>query len=183
MIIIPARIPSSKIRRAARAILFKSRSKPGVKGWELYRLLGEDFLEVVKALNNVLEPLGLTVKAVGEGGVTLSLDGEKRALKKAVFVAVLKEPPTLQELRTSGWRIDDVAILATSLLYLTSSNGRVHRKQLLDILHTKFDKRRVTYVLEKLLRMGYLEEEGENIVIGWRSKIEVDFEKLVGLKT
>ena len=69
-------------------------------------------------VNNVLEPLGLTVKAVGEGGVTLSLDGEKRALKKAVFVAVLKEPPTLQELRTSGWRIDDVAILATSYGFL-----------------------------------------------------------------
>ncbi|HDD33935.1 MAG TPA: hypothetical protein ENG30_02155, partial [Thermofilaceae archaeon] len=61
-------MPSVKLRKAARLLLYRSRSKPGIKGWELAKLLGKDYLEVIKALNNVLNVLGLEVIAVdGEG--------------------------------------------------------------------------------------------------------------------
>jgi len=180
---IPARIPSAKIRKAARLLLFRSRGKPGVKGWELKKLLGEDYLEVVKALKNALEPFGLTVKVVGENGEALSFDEDKAVLRKALFVVVLKEPPTLQELKTSGWSIDDIAMLSVSLLYLLSRGGKASRKELLDILYSKFGKWRVNYVVERLIKLGYLEEEDENIVIGWRSKIEIDFNKILGIQT
>jgi len=179
----PARIPSAKIRKAARILLYRSRGKPGVKGWELRKFLGENFVEVVKALNDSLENFGITIKIVDENGKFLSFDEDKTALRKALFVPVLKEAPTLQELKTSGWRIDDIAILAVSLLYLLSRNSRAPRKQLLEILHSKFGKWRVGYVVEKLIKLGYLEEDNDDIVVGWRSRIEIDFKKLLGIKT
>ncbi|RLE66162.1 MAG: hypothetical protein DRJ38_02370 [Thermoprotei archaeon] len=129
-----------------------------------------------------METFGLTIKIVGENGEFLSLDSDKDSLRKALFITVLKEPPTLQELKTSGWRIDDIAMLSVSLLYLLSRGGKASRKELLNVLYSKFGKWRVNYVVERLIKLGYLEEEDENIVIGWRSKIEIDFNKLLGIQ-
>ncbi|MCD6357158.1 MAG: hypothetical protein J7L75_01095 [Thermoproteales archaeon] len=175
----PARVPSAKLRKAARLLLYRSRSKPGVKGWELARALGRDYLEVIKALNNALEVLGLEVVAVDEEGRRLSLEGD---LRRALFLVLLKEPPSIQEAKTVGWRIDDLAVLAASLLYLMARGGRAPRSDLMSVLKSRFRYPRLSYVVERLLRLGYLEEEGDQITIGWRSRVEIDLEKLVGVE-
>lgn len=175
----PARVPSAKLRKAARLLLYRSRSKPGVKGWELARALGRDYLEVIKALNITLEVLGLEVVAVDEEGRRLSLEGD---LRRALFLVLLKEPPSIQEAKTVGWRIDDLAVLAASLLYLMARGGRAPRSDLMSVLKSRFRYPRLSYVVERLLRLGYLEEEGDQITIGWRSRVEIDLEKLVGVE-
>lgn len=174
----PARVPSAKIRRAARLLLFRSSAKPGVKGWELARALGDDYLEVVKALNSLLEPLGLEVVAVDEEGRRLRMEGD---LRRGLFLVVLREPPTIEEAKTSGWRIDDLAVLAASLLYLLARGGSAPRSELVGVLKAKFKGPRLSYALERLVRLGYLEEEGEQVKVGWRSRVEIDLEKLVGV--
>ncbi|RLF06100.1 MAG: hypothetical protein DRK00_02635 [Thermoprotei archaeon] len=174
----PARVPSAKLRKAARLLLYRSRSKPGVKGWELARALGRDYLEVVKALNNVLEVLGLEVVAVDGEGRRLDLEGD---LRRALFLVVLREPPSIQEAKTAGWRIDDLAVLASSLLYLMARGGRAPRSDLMGVLRSRFRSPRLSYVVERLIRLGYLEEEGDQVVIGWRSRVEVDLDRLVGV--
>ncbi|MEM4531280.1 MAG: hypothetical protein QXY39_05380, partial [Thermofilaceae archaeon] len=113
----PARVPSAKLKRAARLLFYRSGARPGVRGWELARALGEDYVEVVKALNSILEVLGLEAVAVDEEGRKLKLEGD---LRKALFLVVLKEPPSIEEAKTSGWRIDDLAVLSSSLLYLVA---------------------------------------------------------------
>lgn len=174
----PARIPSAKLKRAARLLLYRSGAKPGVRGWELARSLGEDYVEVVKALNSILSALGLEAIAVDEQGRRLELGGD---LRKALFLVVLKEPPTIEEARTSGWRIDDLAVLASSLLYLIARGGKAPRSELLNVLKSKFRGPRLGYAFERLLRLGYLEEgEGDTVSIGWRARVEVDLDKLAG---
>ena len=166
-----------KIRRAARLLLYKSHYKPGVKGWELVRHLGRDYIETVKALNRILDVIGLEIIAVDDEGNRLKLEGD---LRKAVFLVVLKEPPTIGEARTVGWRIDDLAILAASLLYLYARGGRASRSDLIGFLRGKFRGPRLNYVFGRLVRLGYFEEEGDTIKIGWRSRVEIDMDKLVG---
>lgn len=174
----PARVPSVKIRKAARLLLFRSGTKPGVKGWELAKALGDDYLEVVKALNSMLDPLGLETIAVDEQGRRLKMEGD---LRRALFLVVLREPPTIEEAKTSGWRIDDLAVLAASLLYLLARGGSAPRSELVGVLKAKFRGPRLSYALERLTRLGYLEEEGEQVKVGWRSRVEIDLDKLVGI--
>ena len=177
----PARTPSDLIRRAARLLLFRSGMKPGVKGWELERSLGKDYLRVVRALDEKLAELGLKVVAVDQDGerVDLTRGGEKE-LRKATFLVVLRGPVSVQEARTSGWRIDDLAMLSVSLLYLLAKNGSAPYREVLDVLRSKFRGPRVEYVLGRMIRMGYLEREGDLLKVGWRSKVEIDLDKLVG---
>lgn len=175
------RKPSEKLRKAARLLLFRVHGRPGVKGWELRRVLGKDYLDVVKSLNEYLSFLGLEVIAVDEEGNRLSLDSGSAGLSQALFLVVLKDQLTLTEAKTSGWRIDDLAILAATLLYLTSNKGKAPRKVVLGILKGKFPSWRVEAVLDRFVRLGYLEERGESLAIGWRAKAEVDLEKLVGI--
>ncbi|MEM2794963.1 MAG: hypothetical protein QXY49_03815, partial [Thermofilaceae archaeon] len=101
-------------------------------------------------------------------------------LRGALFLVVLKEPLTVQEAKTVGWRIDDLAVLSASLLYLLAKGGKTPRGELVNMLKAKFRGPRLSYTLGRLLRLGYLEEEDEQIKIGWRSRVEVDLDKLVG---
>lgn len=174
----PARVPSAKLKRAARLLLFRSGARPGVRGWEMARALGDDYLEVIKALNSTLDMLGLEVVAVDEEGRRLKMEGD---LRKALFLVVLKEPPSVEEAKTSGWRIDDLAVLSASLLYLIARGGSAPRGELLGVLKARFKGPRLSYVFERLLRLGYLEEgEGDTVAIGWRARVEIDLEKLAG---
>lgn len=173
----PARVPSEKLRRAARLLLYRSRAKPGVRGWELAKLIGKDYLDVVRALNTVLDTLGLEVIAVDDEGRRLELNGDPRS---ALFLVVLKEPLTLQEARSVGWRVDDLAVLSASLLYLLAKGGKAPRGELVNVLKAKFRGPRLSYALDRLFRLGYLEEEDEQVKIGWRSRVEVSLDKLVG---
>ncbi len=175
----PARTPSELIKRAARLLLFRSGMKPGIKGWELAKSLGKDYLQVIRALDERLSELGLKVVAISQDGEKISLS-EGKDLKRATFLVVLRGPVSVQEARTSGWRIDDLAMLSVSLLYLLAKNGSASYREILDVLRSKFKGPRVEYVLDRMIRMGYLEQEDDRLKIGWRSKVEIDLNKLMG---
>jgi len=71
-------------------------------------------------------------------------------------------------------------MLSVSLLYLLAKNGSASYREILDVLRSKFKGPRVEYVLDRMIRMGYLEQEDDRLKIGWRSKVEIDLNKLVG---
>ncbi|RLF98312.1 MAG: hypothetical protein DRN49_06070 [Thaumarchaeota archaeon] len=175
----PNRVPSSKLRRAARLLFYRGGGRPGVKGWVLARVVGAEFPRVVKALNSLIEPLGFQVVAVDNEGNRLSLDKEPRELRRALFLVLMKGPVSVDEAKSSGWRIDDLAMLSASLLYLLSRGGKANRNELFSVLKSKFPYPRLSYVFDRLIRLGYLKEEGDLIVIGWRSKVEIDLNKLL----
>jgi len=120
-----------KIWKAARILLLSGYRRVGVRGWELKRILGPRYLDVIKILDEELDKIGLTVRAVSRSGEILSLD-EPGKLSKAIFIIVTKESPSLSEVRAAGWRID-------------------------------------------------LEEEDNILRIGWRTKAEVNLQKLLGI--
>ena len=171
----------AKIRRAARLVLFRSGGRPGVRGRVLKRALGRDYVNVLLALDRALEPLGLELRAVTREGERVRVERGAR-LDDCWIVAVLREPPTLAEARASGWRVDDLAILAATLLMLVAKGGSAPRQQVVDVLRRKFRAWRVNYALDRFVKAGYLEEDGESLKIGWRARAEIDLEALVGVK-
>ena len=57
---------ASKMKRAAHMLFYRRHQRPGVKGWELQKALGVDYLKVVDVLDNYLKSLDLKVKTVFE---------------------------------------------------------------------------------------------------------------------
>ena len=55
-----------KIKRASKILFYQRHRQPGVKGWELKKTLGKDYLKVVKILNEQLENLDLQVRIIYE---------------------------------------------------------------------------------------------------------------------
>ena len=81
-----------------------------------------------------------------------------------------------------GWRIDDLAGLAVSLAFIISKGGKASRKDLEDLLKMKLPGWRVDMNLNRYLRLGYLiEDENEQLYLGWRARAEVDQKKLIEL--
>ncbi len=168
----------SKVKRAARMLLLKRHGQPGVKGWELKRILGKRYLDIIRILDERLGELGLTVKIIDEEGKVKGFNGED--LGKARFYVVLKEPPQLPEVKAVGWRIDDLACLSASILYIVSKRGRAPRKEIENILKQKIPKWRVERNIDRFIKLGYLmEDENEVIRIGWRTRAEIDEKKMM----
>ena len=157
-----------------RLLLFRRHTKPGIKSWELKRALGRNYLEVLEVLKDKLEELGLTIKRVDEKrGYSEGVVGDGSS--EETFFITFKEHPTTLELKGSGWRIDDLAILAAAIMYIVSRQGRAPIKEVKRLLEAKFLKWRVEYNLERFRRMGYLsEDDKENLYVGWRTRAEVD---------
>jgi hypothetical protein len=167
-----------KVKKAAQLLLFRQHRVPGVKGWELKRALGEDYIEVIEVLNSTLENLGMEVRRISEAGEE---DVEDRGDKKAErdrFTVVLKSPVID---KASGERIDTVAMLAATLAYIISKQGKVPRKAVEDFLSEKFPRQRVFFALDRFIRQGYLGEADKILYIGWRTRAEVDKKTLLDL--
>jgi hypothetical protein len=82
----------------------------------------------------------------------------------------------------SGWRIDDLAVLAASIALITSRQGRAPRSDIEQILREKFPKWRVDINLDRFIRIGYLsKDEHDMLYIGWRSRAEIDQKTLMEL--
>lgn len=166
--------------KAARILLAKSRGKPGLKGWELRKMLGVNYIEVLKILDTKLREIGLRIKVVDEEGREVPLDSEKS--RKGTFLIVLKEPLAITEYKTVGWRIDELGVLSATIMYIIGRRGGAPRKEIVDILKEKLPSWKVSSILDKFIRLGYLEESDNILKIGWRTRVEVDIDKLVGLK-
>jgi hypothetical protein len=174
----PSGLPA-KIRRAAQLLFFKSHRIPGVKGWELKRSLGSGYSRVLKMLRSQIEPLGVTIKAVGDDGAELSLDTPEDTLSTARFVLVLTDPLKVSDAKTSGWSIDELAGLTICLATIGSRGDKAARSEIEETLRQKFPKWKVRNFISKYVKWGYLEEEGDSLILGWRTKVEVDTRSLL----
>jgi len=172
---------ATMLKKAAQLIFYRRHMEPGVKGWELRRRLGSDYPKVVALLDEHLKSIGLTVKTVFEGESppeNPTID----QLDKARFYITLREELSLEDMKFIGWRIDDLAGLAVSLAYIISKGGKAPKKDVESLLKTKLPEWRVEMNLSRYLRMGYLmEDENEQLYLGWRTRAEVDQKKLIDL--
>lgn len=172
---------SRKLKKAAQLLLFQHHRLPGAKGWELRKVLGKDYMKVIKLLERRLEELGLEIKIVYEDGLDHQTPTEED-LDQARFYVICKSPLQLGEASLSGWRIDTLAVLAAALAYITSKQGKVARREVEDLLREKFPDWKVDQDLNRFIRRGYLNEDEEgNLYIGWRTRAEIDLKTLISI--
>jgi hypothetical protein len=173
-----------RLKKAAQLLFFRRHRVPGVKGWELKKALGDDYLEILGVLDSALDRLGMEVKRISEEGEERGGEGgeggggEPERAARDRFMIVLKDPVIE---KASGERIDDVAMLAATLAYIISKQGKAPRKAVEDLLSDKFPKQRVFFALDRFIRQGYLGEDENVLYIGWRTRAEVDRKSLVDL--
>ena len=161
----------SKVRRAAQILLIQRHRRPGVKGWELKRSLGRRYLEVIKLLDEELKRLGLKIKIVFREDVA---SPSREDYDRALFLVTFREPARVTDVLTAGWRIDDLGALCASVSFVASHGGSVRRREVESLLSEKLPKWRVDSLLDRFIRLGYLEVNNELVSIGWRTKAEVD---------
>ncbi|MEM1937136.1 MAG: hypothetical protein QXX49_02385 [Candidatus Caldarchaeum sp.] len=167
-----------KISTAMAMLLFTSHRLPGVRGYELRRRIGKNYLKVLESLNHRLEPLGLRVKTLFE--TPSDKEPAEEDYDRARYFITLADPLSLSDIVAAGWRIDDLAVLSTSLAVLFSRGGRAPKKELIDLLESKLPKWRVEAALERFVRRGYLLDIGDGMLaVGWRALAEVDQKELI----
>src|SRR5207245_10902333 len=110
-----------KDRKAFQTLLLQRGRKPGVKGWELKRHLGRDYRKILEVLSGDVRALGLEVHEVK------GVDGSDDASR---FLLRFRDPPTMTDAETSGIRIDDLAVLGSSIDYFNSRQGSAGRREL-----------------------------------------------------
>ncbi|MGP8124549.1 MAG: hypothetical protein ACLQEQ_01580 [Nitrososphaerales archaeon] len=162
-----------KVRKAFQVLVLQRGRNPGVKGWEMKRYLGRDYRKIVEVLSEDISGLGLEVFEVKGADST---DDSSR------FLLRFKEPPTVSEAETSGIRIDDLAVLAATIAFVNSKQGRAARREVEQFLREKFPKWRVEYSLDRYVKRGYLEQDDRTMLhVGWRTRAEVDEKTLMTL--
>jgi hypothetical protein len=170
-----------KIKRAAQLLFYKRHMKPGVKGWELKNALGSDYPKILKVLDNHLEKLDLQVKTVFEGEEPTEKPTLEE-LNRARFFITLRGGLPAKDAKMMGWRIDDIAGLATAISYIISKKGKAPRKEVNDLLRSKLPGWRVEMNLNRYIKSGYLAEDEHNMLyLDWRTRAEVDEKELVNL--
>jgi hypothetical protein len=172
---------ANKIKRAVHLLFYRKHRKPGVKGWELQKALGSDYPKILKVLDKHLKPFDLQVKTVFEG----EKPPEKPTLdqlNKARFCITLRGELTPKEAKMIGWRIDDLAGLATTITYIMSKKGKATRKEVEELLRNKLPGWKVGINVDRYIRYGYLmQDENEQLYLDWRTHTEVDQKALIDL--
>jgi len=172
---------AGRLKRAAHLLFYKRHRKPGIKGWELRKALGSDYLKVLKLLDDYLRMLDLQVKTVFEEEKPAEKPSQDQ-LDKARFLITLRGEITPKEARMIGWRVDDIAGLAIAIAYIVSKRGKAPRKEVEDILRDKLPGWRVGLNVDRYIRYGYLaQDENEQLYLEWRTRAEVDQNALVDL--
>ena len=81
-----------------------------------------------------------------------------------------------------GWRIDDIAGLATTISYIISKKGKAPRDEVEDLLKSKLPGWRAEMNLNRYIKSGYIgEDEHNQLYLDWRTRAEVDQKELVDL--
>lgn len=162
-----------KMRKALQVLILQRGRNAGVKGWEMKRYLGKDYQTILQVLSNDLKSMGLEVHEVP--GIEGTDDSTRYLLR-------FRDPPTLSEAETAGFRIDDLAVLAASIALINSKQGRISRKELESFLREKFPRWRVDYSLDRYIKRGYLDQDDKTLIrIGWRTRAEIDEKSLMTL--
>lgn len=172
-----------KLKRAAQMLFFQRHRVPGLRGWELRKSLGKDYMKVVELLNFELGKLGLQVKVIPEAGETEHLEKlSEEELDRARFYVTLGSPPTATETHLAGWRVDDLAVLAASLAYILARQGKAPRSDVEKILKEKLPEWRVNLSLDRFIKMKYLALDEDGVLrLDWRTRAEVDLKTLLKL--
>ncbi len=172
---------ASKIKRATHMLFYKRHQKPGVKGWELRKVLGSDYPKVLTILDDYLKAMDLQVKTIFEeerGVEKPSLE----QLDKARFFVTLRGELTAKESKMVGWRIDDLAGLAVAIIHILSNKGKAPRKEVENLLGQKLPGWKIGLNIDRYIRYGYLtEDENEQLYLDWRTRTEVDQKAFVDL--
>jgi len=172
---------ASKIKRAIHLLFYRRHKKPGVKGWELRKALGSDYLKVLKILDDYLKGLDLQVKTVFEEEKPVEKPTPEE-LDKARFYVTLRGELTPKESKMIGWRIDDLAGLAITIAYIISKKGKATRKEVEELLRDKLPGWKVGINVDRYIRYGYLtQDESEQLYLDWRTRAEVDQKALIDL--
>ncbi len=162
-----------KTRKAFQVLLLQRGRNPGVKGWEMRRYLGKDYKKILEVLSEDLKPLGLEVHLV---------PGPEGTDDSTRFLLRFRDPPTLTEAETAGFRIDDLAVLAATIALVNSKQGRISRKELESFLKGKFPRWRIDYSVDRYIKRGYIDLDDKELVrIGWRTRAEIDERSLMTL--
>jgi hypothetical protein len=162
-----------KTRRAFQVLILQRGRNPGVKGWEMRRYLGRDYKKILEVLSDDLKALGLEVHQV---------PGPEGTDDSTRFLLRFRDPPTLSEAETAGFRIDDLAVLAASIALVNSKQGRISRKELESFLKGKFPRWRIDYSVDRYIKRGYLDVDDKELIrIGWRTRAEIDERSLMTL--
>jgi len=170
-----------KVRRAAKILFYKRHRQPGVKGWELQKAVGRDYMRVVELLSQRLAGLDLQVRRIYETEENTQERSEEEN-ERARFYITLKEPLSASDVVLSGWRIDDVAALVVTVALIISREGKAPRREVESILREKFPGWKTEFNLNRFIRTGYLvEDENDVLYLDWRSRAEIDEELLVKL--
>jgi hypothetical protein len=169
---------TQKIKQAARILLFQKHRRPGVRGYELKKILGRKYLKILDLLRRYLNDLGLDLKIVYDQPEEPQKPTEEQ-LEKAYYYVTTRQPPSPAEARLSGWRVDELAILSVTLAYIVSKHGKASRREVEEILSEKFPQRIIKVTLDKLVWRGYIGEDNESLFIGWRSRAEINLKELI----
>jgi len=162
-----------KTRKAFQVLILQRGRNPGVKGWEMRRYLGKDYKKILEVLSDDVKPIGLEVHLV---------PGPEGTDDSTRFLLRFRDPPTLAEAETSGFRIDDLAVLAATIALVNSKQGRISRKELESFLKGKFPRWRIDYSVDRYIKRGYLDQDDKDLIrIGWRTRAEVDERSLMTL--
>ncbi len=172
---------ATKLKLATHMLFFKRHRKPGIKGWELKRRLGSDYPKILALLNSNLEKLDLQVKTVsveqkaGEGPTNEHLD-------KARFYITLRGSLTPKEVKMMGWRIDDIAGLATTISTIMARKGKTSRDEVERLLKDKLPGWRVSANIDRYIRAGYIDQDEKGqLYLDWRTRAEIDEKALMDL--
>src|SRR6202522_1257234 len=103
-----------KMRKALQVLILQRGRNPGVKGWEMKRYLGKDYKTILQVLSGDLKQLGLEVHEVP------GIEGTDDSTR---FLLRFRESPTLSDAETAGFRIDDLAVLASSIAMVNAKQG------------------------------------------------------------
>ena len=103
-------------------------------------------------------------------------------MDKARFYVTLRAEANSKETKMMGWRIDDIAGLATAISYIISRKGKAPRDEIEDLLRNKLPGWRVDINMNRYIRSGYLaEDENKQLYLDWRTRAEIDQNALVDL--
>lgn len=172
---------ASKVKRATHMLFYKRHKKPGVKGWELRKVLGSDYPKVLKIVDDHLKTLDLQVKTVFEEEKIIE-NPTLEQLDRARFFVTLRGELTPKEAKMIGWRIDDLAGLAIAIAYIISKKGKAPKKEVENLLRDKLPGWKVGPNIDRYIRYGYLtQDESEQLYLDWRTRAEVDEKALIGL--
>jgi hypothetical protein len=170
------------MKRATHMLFYRRHQKPGVKGWELHRALGSDYPKVLEVLDDYLKSLDLQVKTVFEEEKAPSGKPSLEELDKARFYVTLRGELTPKETKMIGWRIDDLAGLATAIAYIISKKGQAPRKDVEELLSEKLPGWKVGLNIDRYIRYGYLQQDdNDQLYLDWRTRAEVDEKALIDM--